>query len=58
MLINYLDLVKVYCMFERFLGVFDVWNYFEQVQNPPNYAAKNINLIDAWVGDNVFENTL
>ena len=27
-------------MFERFLGVFDVWNYLEQVQNPPNYATK------------------
>ena len=52
--INYLGIAKVYCMFEQFLGVFDVWNYFEQVQNH-QIMLQNVNLITGWVGDDVFE---
>jgi hypothetical protein len=42
-------------MFGDFFGVFDVWKYFEQVQNHQKYAV-NANLIDVWVGGYVFEN--
>ena len=50
MLINYLRIAKVYCMFEQFLGVFDVLEYFEQVQNHQIMRQKNVNLIDTWIG--------
>ena len=52
--INYLRNTKVYCMFEPLLGCFEVWDCFEQVQNP-QIMQQNVNLITVWVGDDVFE---
>ena len=52
--INYLRNTKVYCMFEPLLGCFEVWDCFEQVQNP-QIMQQNVNLITVWMGDDVFE---